>query len=140
MYWINIKSLKDDLRSGNCKERSVIPYIIAEGILIQLLAIFGTEITLFDFFSFIICVIIIIFGTWYVFEKHNQNSATSFLVKYITLGWVLNIRLSLIMLPIFIPLAIIINNRIMYHAILSVSGIIILIVYYRLLGKHIAET
>lgn len=143
MYWIKIKSLKHDLKTGTFTERDAIPYVIAEGILFQLALIVGSEQSIFDLFNLIIGIVAIIIGTWYVFKLHDKDSASSFLAKYISIGWVVTIQCLLIFLPLAI--AIIVPAAIMGSKFwIGLGGVIwcstLYLVYYYLLGKHISET
>jgi len=144
MYWINIKALKEDLRSGDYQDRDIVPYIIASGIMTQLFSIGGSNAGIFDLIAALIGIIAIVSGTWYVFGQHKQNSQASFLSKYISLGWVVGFRLFLIIIPVVIIAVILTATRANDESLLYGIGILVLIfysiIYYLLLGKHISET
>lgn len=143
MYWIKTKKLKEELRSGTFSERDAIPYVIAQGILIQLAIFCGTDKSMFDWFTFPFSIIALIVGTWYVFKKHNADSATSFLAKYVSLSWVVTIQCILIFTPVAVAIilpGVIMENNLLIGAGGIVWNINFYLIYYYLLGKHIAET
>jgi hypothetical protein len=143
MYWVNINVLKIKLQTGQFKEIDAIPYIIADGILTCLAGLAGGYTSPLDLVTACIAITAIIYGTWHVFKKHNQNSESSFLTKYITLGWVVHWRCLLVLLPLIIiftiPVAML-GNETWIHITSSMWVIIFYFVFYALLGKHISET
>ena len=105
MYWINSRALKNKLRSGEFSERDAIPYIIAQGILINLSFLGDSPDTTNSLIAISLGILAVIIGTWFVFKKHAPNSNSSFLKKYVSLGWVVTIHCFLILIPVLFALA-----------------------------------
>lgn len=143
MYWMKTKSLKHDLQTGTFTERDAIPYIIAESILVQLALFGGSEHIVFDSLNIIIGIAAIITGTWYVFNKHDKDSASSFLSKYVSIGWVVTVQCLLMLFPLAIVItvpAMLIGNQFWIGFCEIVFFVVFYLVYYYLLGKHISDT
>ena len=143
MYWINIESLKADLQTGRFTERDAVPYIIADGILMSVFALADGYESPLDFLGAILGILAVIYGTWFVFNRHNSHSRSSFLMKYIALGWVVSIRCLLVLVPLIIVLTIpvaILGNAAWINLTSIIWAIIFYFVYYYLLGKHVSET
>jgi hypothetical protein len=141
MYWLNIHALKSDLRAGQVSERDVVPYLIAEGILIQLSYLDGSGSSFFDYVDVLVGTAAVILGTWYVFNRHRGGAP--FLLKYITLGWVVGWRVLLVILPVFIVLALILGAMGGEGAVnfsTSLFGAVYWYAYFRVLGDRIAES
>ena len=157
MYWIRTKKLKKQLRKGRITERQILPYLIAESICIQLtmmlipfalmLAVEAeqTLFNIYDLASEIIVIAAFIIGIFYIFKKHQPASGSTFLQKYIPLSWVVAIQCllggMLIAIPIFINIGILSKDPDHLQGIVGlISAVVFHTVYYKLLGKHIAET
>lgn len=145
MYWINSRALKNKLRSGDFSDRDAIPYIIAEGILINLvLLLSGTPEGKTSLVSTVAGVLAVVLGTWFVFKKHNPDSSSSFLKKYLSLGWVVSIQFFLIfisiLLLVLVPAIIWGITSINGELVANAAEIIFYFLYYLLLGKYISET
>ena len=144
MYWLNLKSLKQDLRTGQFKDINAVPYIIAAGIMMIFNIFFaGGYSSPIDLLAFALAITAVVWGTWHVFKKHNENSESSFLMQYISLSWVVSLRCLLAFLPLIIILTIpiaILCNDIWINITGIVWSIIVQFVFYYLLGKHISET
>jgi len=145
MYWINTKQLKNKLRSGTFSDRDAIPYIIADGVLINLAYLGDSPDTAKSLVVIAVGILAVILGTWFVFNKHDPDSQSSFLKKYISLGWVVSVHCLLLFIPFLIVFAILLAaitgaREFVFEVAPTAGAIIFSILYYLLLGKHISET
>lgn len=144
MYWINSRALKNKLRSGEFSDRDVIPYIIAEGILYNLSFIGDALNDTTSYVTIFAGILAVIFGTLFVFKKHDPNSNSSFLKKYFSLGWVVTVHCLIAVIPftiLTIILAVITGAKdLIFEAAPATGAILFFVLYYLLLGKHISET
>ena len=144
MYWINSRALKNKLRSGDFSERDAIPYIIAQGILINLSFLGDSPETATSLITIGAGILGVILGTLFVFKKHDPNSNSSFLKKYVSLSWVVTIHCTLLLIPFLIVTILLAATTgakdVIFEAAPATGAVLLCILYYVLLGKHISET
>lgn len=137
MFWLDINALKAQLRSGEFKERDIVPYIVADGILSQVFGMGRASAAGVDLLARLVGVAAILIGTWHVFERHDPESAVGFLPKYVALGWVVGFRLFLVFLPVMVIGGFAFGGY--SGAFLLLMGALLWLIYYRQLGQCISE-
>lgn len=144
MYFWNIKKLKQDLVDQRLLENDIFKYLFASTIINSLVIIPFFDNNIWDVYSGILSAIITIIGTHYVYICNKGQNGRNFLFKYFTIGWVVSIRWTILMV---IPLMVI------YFVIGDILGFIsesttildalflnlLLIPYYWIFGKHIKD-
>lgn len=133
MYWLGIEELKAELRAGTLAERDMVSYLIAQGIVLQL-SLAEASANAFALVECVFGVLTTVFGTWYVFNLHVESSKSSFLQKFVTLGWVVSIRWVIFFLPL-----IVIAGCFLGDLGLALAGIAFSLVYFWRLGEHVAD-
>ncbi|MCK5416444.1 hypothetical protein KAI92_03390 [Candidatus Parcubacteria bacterium] len=143
MYFFKINELKNDLIKAPLSESEVFKYLIASTIVFSLEITPFFENNIWDIYASIISGLIVVIGTIYIYRCNGGKFGKHFLQRYISLSWVLMIRLLLLILPITIIFFIILEiyseipeNTTVYDAIFLN---ILYIIYFWLFGKHILQ-
>ncbi|MDP3986959.1 MAG: hypothetical protein Q8P81_01915 [Nanoarchaeota archaeon] len=144
MYFWKINRLKSDLLKKPLSESESFKYLFATLILLSLVTIPFLENNIWDVYSAIIATIITAMGVYYIYKCNKGAKGKNFLQRYISIGWVMGIRWSvLIALPIIA----------IYLIVMALSGGIpdyttlaeviffnlLHISYFWFFGKHIKE-
>ncbi len=145
MYFIKYHPLKEDLRKRQISDRHALPYLIVFIALTTLSAEFPIvyDIHPWHNLSGFLSVGISVWGVYYAYIKNGGSEGYDLIQKFVVLGWVLNIRIIIIMIPT-VFLFDIINDWLdvfkdttnLYEA----YFILLEIVFYKKLGLHISDT
>ncbi len=102
MYFLRIKPLKNELISQGLVEKERFKYLMAWMIMIGLATGPGSHINGASRFLLIFGVVLItILGVWYAYHRNGGQSGTALLDRYFSLGWVINLRVMLLLLFVF---------------------------------------
>ena len=142
MYFWNIKALKETLSNDELSENESFKYLLATLFLFTL-ATFPFEYSNdMDKVSWFIELGIIGFGTVLCFRANGAAEGKLFLQRYLSLAWVLSIRLIAFLIPFFIVLNIVLEAfGVPYSESTSYIDVVVLAVissaYYLRLAQHI---
>ena len=149
MYFIQYHPLKEKLRNRSLSDREALPYFIVFIILPLALALEHEEGNDWDFVLSILNIVCTILGTIYVYLCNGGREGFNFIQKYVVLGWIVLIRLYLIILAVTITISevftiatdieieMLSGETNLFDVVLVV---IIYIIYYQRLGRHIQDT
>jgi len=94
MYFWRIESLKQDLATGTLSEKGVLPYLLWLGSLTTLTSSLPLgELNRWDLAAAVASVLLFVAGTSYAFRCNGGAAGADFLVRYLTINWVLGLRL-----------------------------------------------
>lgn len=147
MYWWNIKALKKELLAGPLSEAKIFPYLLASTIVVSLMLIPVTGEwveTQLDVYNALIGVVITALGTYYAYRCNGGATGKNFLQHYFSLGWVVGIRLGvMVMIPAFLLLFLVLAAQEGYTGATTWGDIIFItllsLFYFWRLGKHIKD-
>lgn len=110
MYFWKIKKLNEQLITGALKESEKFKYLMASTIMYMLSMIrYGTA-NDYDTYSGVAYLIIGVMGLWYVYKCNGGEKGTLFLERYLSLSWVLSIRLIVLVLIPLLVISIIVEE------------------------------
>jgi ABC-type dipeptide/oligopeptide/nickel transport system permease subunit len=96
MYWWNLQALKSELTQGPLAEPQAFKYLLAQALVVALAAGAVTR-------PWWICpatAAIAGFGTAYCYHANGGASGRDFLSRYVSLGWVIGIRVAAAFMPV----------------------------------------
>lgn len=100
MYFWKINKLKEDFIAGSVSEKSMLKYLVAYTIFVGLAMIPFGETNEFDLFSALLLIPVSVIGLLYAYSSNGGDSGTNFLAKYFAIGWVVTVRLLVVILPL----------------------------------------
>ena len=106
MYITNISKLKSDIVNHNITEADSIKYLIAATILYGLSAVPYGNYGSLDVFNSLLFVPISVFGIMYAYSENGGDNGERFLLKFVTISWVVTIRSLLVIIPLVVLYAI----------------------------------
>lgn len=136
MYCVRYRALKERLRERSLRDDEVLPYFILTCLL--LLLPFAYE----EFGLLILAwrVIITFGGILYVYHCNGGAYGFDLVQKFLVLGWIVNIRILLVFLPVFIMLlAFRLSTETLDGVMLLLVPITDIILFQRI-GRHIRDT
>lgn len=145
MYFWKTNELKEKLQDKPLTDREVLPYFII--FIISMSIPFSDSwegYNFWDYFDELHLFLIPILGTIYAYLKNNGKNGTYFLQRYLSLGWVLCIRftvllililLSFLLIDYFIP-GFLHSNTQWFESLIFLG---VQVVYYYRLGFHIGN-
>ncbi|MCP4580556.1 MAG: hypothetical protein GY839_02980 [candidate division Zixibacteria bacterium] len=146
MYIWNIKALKKSLKEKPISEKESLKYLI---VYIFIFSVFVADPPIYEnlwqVVSYIVWGLGGVIGALYLYTKNNGKNGKHFLQRYFSIGWVINVRLTvLIYLPVII-IEYLIKSVIFgdlaefytWHTIILGLGFYIFL-YWRI-GYHISE-
>lgn len=144
MYFVSYHPLKHKLRTNSLSDREALPYLIIEAVFLSLASYSsGREISNgYDILSLCVTIITVIGGTYYVYLQNGGTEGFNLLQKYIVLGWVVGIRLTIVLIPIvavYIVIMLKLENP-SFDLYTVLFGGSIRIIYFQRLGRHIRDT
>ncbi|MBQ4877981.1 hypothetical protein J8M21_12260 [Pseudoalteromonas luteoviolacea] len=102
MYFWNIWALKSDLRANLLTPRCDLKYLIAILILMSLRNTPTETSNSYDYLSLLFDVLMVVVGTWYCFKINDGNNGKDFLRRYLSICWVVGVRVLVCTVPISI--------------------------------------
>ena len=136
MYFVRYGVLKERLRERSLHDDEVLPYFIVTSILLVLPVAY-------DRFGLLILawrVIITFGGILYVYHSNGGAYGFDLVQKFIILGWIVNVRCLLVLLPAFILLVLIGLSSETFDGLLLILVPIVDIIVYQRIGRHIRDT
>jgi hypothetical protein len=97
MYFLRLKPLKEELAGPGLTEKERFKYLLAFFIVFTLAATLGYNEP--DFHTFLVSfamLALLVIGMLYAWSKNGKNGGRSFLDRYLSLAWVVNLRVSII--------------------------------------------
>lgn len=99
MYFFRLKPLKEELAGTGLPEKERMKYLLAFFFLFTMASFLGSnEPTIINYASCAVMLILLITGFLYAFKRNGGNQGHSFLERYLSISWVVNIRVGIIML------------------------------------------
>ena len=146
MYFVNYGPIKERLRSRSVSDKEALPYLVLCAGLTALVC--GFPITKgfnpWDFASACVSVVFAIAGILYAYECNGGDKGFDLALKYVLIGWIVSIRCHIVIVPTLVVFSI----AVMALGILQesngpfefVSGLVVEIVFYQRIGRHIRDT
>ncbi len=109
MYFWNIESLKSDIKNNNLTEKErfkyAFVYIVVTAIAMELMFYSGYATSnIWDIVNSVFTVMLVFIGTIFAFKANGGSSGNDFLGRYFSIGFVLTIRFSLLLIPLMAAL------------------------------------
>ena len=99
MYFWDISALKEDLINNNWSEQADFKYLLAL-IVSYLLASFPFETSnIYDTYAWLVGLVFTIVGTVVCFKKNEANDGQHFIRRYISISWVMTIKMIVFLMP-----------------------------------------
>ena len=93
MYFWHIEKLKTEMAARPLSAREALPYLIVTVVLPSLMACIPlTNHNLWDWLGAIWSVLLVVFGTIYIYHQNGGANGQHFLQRYFAVGWVVAIR------------------------------------------------
>ena len=155
MYFFRTNALKEKLKTRTLTDREALPYVIMFG-LVTLITIAFTrgDNSHYDLQWLMDLTegLLMILGIIYCYRRNGGSEGYDFVLKYMTLGWVIFIRCLLFLIPVII-IGSLIATFLIYRfssgefEVLIELGlgelawiVLFYVVYYLRLGKHLSDT
>jgi hypothetical protein len=140
MYFWRIEELKARLRKSPLREREVLPYLLIFLVVNELASLIPPSTMNFWDYAAVVCgAVLTIFGTMYVYKMNGGNEGSHFLRRYLSLGWVVVIRVVAFALPGFAVLSLLFEQPRQTDAISFGYFAAVWILLYQQLGKHVRD-
>lgn len=151
MYFWNIKSLKQEIKSGQFSDSRVFPYVVVYAFLyaliIEAIAYLPYEdVNMWTYTLSILNIVIAIGGTFYVYRKNGGANGEDFASKYFGIGFVVGIRFLFYLVPVMVFMSVYWVYAFDEEAIISTTPIEVVLfsfwyalLYYRI-GIHMNDT
>jgi len=140
MYFWRIEKLKSDWKSAPLSDRQVLPYLLFYLVCGELLFLIpSSTMNFWDYANVLCSAVLVLLGTLYVYRLNGGDKGAYFLQRYISLGWVVGIRLIAFALPLFIVLLIALQLTDESNGFGLGYVLFIEIALYQRLGKHIRD-
>ena len=144
MQFISAKPLVDRFRSGEISESEVGPYFMVYMVLTAFTASFLLgDLDFWSVASGFSSVVITFFGVLYLKQQNGDSFANQFLLKYFCLGWVVSVRMFLLMIPsvvIVFSLAALFGGSHAFGPLVTLLGIAAEILFFGWLGRLFSES
>jgi hypothetical protein len=145
MYIWKINQLKSDFINGAVTEKSMLKYLVAYTILLGLSFIPFGESNQFDLLNSLLMIPVSVIGLLYIFSANGGGNGTNFISKYFAIGFVVGVRLFVVVLPLAIVLGIVaaiadpdfIEGTTMWDVLFEVM---ITVFYFWRVAVHVGET
>ncbi|KZN55265.1 hypothetical protein [Pseudoalteromonas luteoviolacea] len=102
MYFWNIWALKSDLRANQLTPKYDLKYLIAIIILTSLRNTPTDTSNGYDYLSLLLDLLMFMISTWYCFKINGGDTGQDFLRRYLSIFWVVGIRVLVCTVPISI--------------------------------------
>lgn len=105
MYFWKIEKLKSELKNGILSEQQVLTYFLSLMTIWMATSFFNRDSiqsTLPDYLIILTSILLTLVGTLLAFEANGGSSGANFLNRYMSLTWVLSIRLAVFAVPVFL--------------------------------------
>ena len=140
----NLHKLKDELRQGPLAPKDAFLYLLIYNGLFALAAIPFFESNKFDVIIGVISALFIVVGTVYIYHANGGRNGVHLLDRYLSLGFVLTIRLVVcVLIPTYLLYLIVLSavSELAEETIAIDVAIFAAFeaVFYLLLGKHISD-
>ena len=113
MYFWNIEALKAQILAGQFTSGKVFPYLIITmsfySIAFEIFLYDGyeeQEINYLTYSSSVICTLILVLGTFYVYHANGGASGKNFAAKYIGIGFIVTIRFLVYAMPLIVAIVV----------------------------------
>lgn len=146
MYFFKYQPLKERLKNRMISDREALPYLLLFGGLEALVLSMpaSSETNKWDVIERILYVIVTMAGILYVYRKNGGSTGYDIIHKFVVLGWVVAVRYFIFVLPV----AGLIYFTAYYYGLSgekttvfdAVFSIVLSIIYYERLGRHISDT
>lgn len=142
MYFWKVEKLKEDLKKQTVAEGELFKYLFATVVAYCLGLMLPYTADIWYKLSTLLMTIITALGLYYVYKCNGGKNGKNFLDKYVSLGWVVSVRWSvLVALPSIIVVLIVLGE--IGPNLYAIEGFLIDLVYvsyFWMLGKHIKDT
>ncbi|MGM0430088.1 MAG: hypothetical protein ACQEQ2_07295 [Pseudomonadota bacterium] len=145
MYFWNIDALKRDFLQGRFSQTQAFYYLVVMLILFTLpIAIVGDSNTVWDKASFWVELVFVVFGTAVAYKSNGGRDGREFLERYVSLSWVLLIRILPFCVLIFLVAGIlekILVGDVGYEltGYTFAAGLLVNVIFYWRLSHHMGD-
>lgn len=140
MYFWRIEELKSKWKSAPLSDREVLPYFLIYLVAGELVFLIPSPtMNFWDYANVLYGSALTLLGTLYVYRLNGGNEGVYFLQRYLSLGWVIAMRVAAVALPVFVILSIVFrlpdeSNGFVFGYFAVVGAAL-----YQRLGKHIRD-
>lgn len=111
MYFWRIEELKRKHVGGSLTDREILPYFLIFVGLTALVTILPVEsMSYWDYIGAIGTFLLTVFGTVYVYRYNGGATGSHFLQRYFSIGWVVAVRWSVIVMPLLVALLFLLDS------------------------------
>ena len=145
MYFVRYHSLKEKLSGRSLSDREALPYLVLYSTLFVLFIAIPTIEGFNEFDMVLMClnVMFAIVGICYVYQQNGGKEGFDLIQKYVVLGWVVEFRLLLLYVPVFLFL-VVVGERTLWggysDGLTVLISVIYQLIFYQRLGRHIRDT
>ncbi len=146
MYFIKYHPLKTQLRNRELSDREALPYFIIFLGLTTFFMEFSSNdyMNRWNYLSGILNISITLAGLIYAYMQNGGKSGYDIIQKFVVLGWVVAVRVFIIVLLLYFTLAFLFDLFDVVNVSDNLLEVIILsaveLIYYQRLGHHIKDT
>jgi hypothetical protein len=140
MYQWRIERLKAELAEAPLSEGQVLPYFILY--VLMMTAVMYVPLEKMNVWNYLSCAqasVLSIFGTLYLFRKNGGNAGVHFFQRYFAVGWVVAIRWTVFMLPMYLIFRGVMDLPEEFSGLDFASLALMELVLYQRIGHHIAD-
>jgi len=145
MYFWDIKALKNDFLQGRFSQTQAFYYLILLLVLFILpVGVVGDSTTIWDKAMFWCELVFVVFGTAVVYKSNGGRDGKEFLERYVSLSWVLFLRIIPLAILIFI-LTIILQDVLLGNSgneftVYTFAAVVLVnLIFYWRLSHHMGE-
>lgn len=145
MYFWNIDALKRDFLQGRFSQTQAFYYLVVMLVLFTLpIAIVGDNTTVWDKAMFWVDLAFVVFGTTVVYKSNGGRDGREFLERYVSLSWVLFVRLFPFFILIFL-VAVIFETALVGDVSYELTGytfaagLLVNVIFYWRLSHHMGD-
>ncbi|MGM0631374.1 MAG: hypothetical protein ACQESI_09435 [Pseudomonadota bacterium] len=145
MYFWNIDALKRDFLQGRFSQTQAFYYLVVMLVLFTLpIAIVGDNTTVWDKAMFWVDLAFVVFGTTVVYKSNGGRDGREFLERYVSLSWVLFVRLFPFFVLIFL-VAVIFETALVGDVSYELTGytfaagLLVNVIFYWRLSHHMSD-
>jgi hypothetical protein len=136
MYWLNLNSLKRELKQGHLTQAHAFQYALAGTVLTSLAGAAKAD----PWWEALLTAAIAGLGTAYCYEANGGAAGSDFVARYVSLGWVVALRVALGYTPAAVIVGVLAAPAFAdARLLISAVGLGFVVLFYWRLGIHFAD-
>ncbi len=149
MYWWNLQAVKRELTGEPLTSRQLLPYLLAVMVLEALVVEFSflgpssQDLGVRQWAVASASVVVTVFGCLYIYRQNGGASGTRLLERFLVLGWVTGIRVTVVVFFAFLILLFLADQvPTISEGLEKLSDIaieLLVLIYYVYLGHHVGS-